>query len=289
MSGVAVVTIAHGRHEHLAAQHLGLASGTELPDSYVVVAMDDPGITEHSVGSLHRTVVHHGPTAHGGLPLAAARNLGVRRAIEGGADVVVLLDVDCLPGAELVAAYADVVGRRPESIWSGPVTYLPPPPPDGYPDDPRELEDWDDPHPARPMPDRGQHLDATDPDLFWSLSFATHRATWERTGGFCEDYVGYGGEDTDFARTAIAAGVGLGWIGDARAYHQHHPVSSPPVEHLNDILRNGRIYAERWGQWPMAGWLQEFERLGLVRRVPHGWARTTASTISTAATPAPPP
>jgi len=50
--------------------------------------------------------------------------------------------------------------------------------------------------------------------------------------------------------------LGLGWVGGARAYHQHHPVSSPPVEHLDDILRNGRLFHERWGEWPMTGWLE---------------------------------
>ena len=114
-----------------------------------------------------------------------------------------------------------------------------------------------------------------DPDLFWSLSFAVDPATWGRLGGFCEAYVGYGGEDTDLGRTAIARGTGLGWVGGARAYHQHHPVSSPPVEHLDDILRNGRLFHERWGEWPMTGWLEEFERRGLVRREGGHWTRET--------------
>lgn len=103
-----------------------------------------------------------------------------------------------------------------------------------------------------------------DPNLFWSLSFALHRDVWLRSGGFCEEYVGYGAEDTDFGSQAVAAGLDLAWTGSARAYHQHHPTKSPPVDHLDDILRNGRIFRRRWGRWPMTGWLEEFERLGLV-------------------------
>ncbi|WP_375545594.1 galactosyltransferase-related protein [Janibacter hoylei] len=34
--------------------------------------------------------------------------------------------------------------------------------------------------------------------------------TWSRIGGFCEDYVGYGGEDTDFGRLLVARGHGTG-------------------------------------------------------------------------------
>ncbi|WP_210649898.1 glycosyltransferase family 2 protein [Nocardioides sp. SYSU D00065] len=266
MTHVAVVSIAHGRHDHLAAQHRSLARGTALPDRYLVVAMDDAEIREQRVGALERTVVSVERAPGGALPLAAARNLGVRTAIDDGADVVVLLDVDCLAGAELVSSYAEVVAARPERIWSGPVTYLPPPPPSGYPEDPWALADWDDPHPARPCPAPGELVLDADPDLFWSLSFAVDRDAWGRIGGFCEDYVGYGGEDTDLARTALAAGVGLGWVGGARAYHQHHAVSSPPVEHLDDILRNGRLFRDRWGHWPMSGWLEAFEARGLVRR-----------------------
>ena len=90
--------------------------------------------------------------------------------------------------------------------------------------------------------------------------------------------MGYGGEDTDFGRTALAAGVGLGWVGAARAFHQHHPVSSPPVEHLDAILRNGRLYHRRWGRWPMTGWLEAFEEQGLVRRDGNDRVRRPAHT-----------
>jgi N-acetylglucosaminyl-diphospho-decaprenol L-rhamnosyltransferase len=278
MTRTAVVTIARGRHDHLAAQHRTLARGTALPDRYLVVAMGDDAIVEERVGELTREVVRIDLGPRGALPLAAARNLGVTTVLDGGADVVVLLDVDCLAGADLVASYADVVTARPDRIWSGPVTYLPPPPPAGYPTDPADLAAWDDPHPARPCPAPGELLESADPDLFWSLSFAVDRHAWSRVGGFCEDYTGYGGEDTDLGRSALAVGVGLGWVGSSRAFHQHHPVSSPPVEHLDDILRNGRLFHERWGEWPMRGWLEEFERRGLITDVAGHWTRTSTAT-----------
>lgn len=276
MTRTAVVTIAHRRHEHLRRQHASLASGSVLPDRYLSVAMDDDGIVRERVGDLTREVVRVDRTPGGHLPLAAARNLGVRTALEDGADVVVLLDVDCLAGGTLVQAYADVVTSRPGWIWSGPVTYLSPPPPAGYPTDPAALAALDDPHPARPLPAPGELLHAPDPDLFWSLSFAVHRRTWQQVGGFCEDYAGYGGEDTDLARSALARGVDLGWVGAARAYHQHHPVSSPPVEHLDDLLRNGRLFHSRWGEWPMRGWFEQLEERGLVRRSGGHWVHAGA-------------
>ncbi|CAM3660188.1 glycosyltransferase family 2 protein [Nocardioides zeicaulis] len=274
MSGpeVAVVTIAHGRREHLAAQHRSLALGSRRPDHYVVVAMDDPSLVPSTDLGLSSTVERIG-RADGRLPLAAARNQGVRTAIARGAEVVVLLDVDCLAGEHLVEAYAEVVAADPWVVWSGPVTYLPPPPATGYPYHPAHLAGWDDPHRGRPRPRAGEVVRDLDPDLFWSLSFAVSAPAWDHVGGFCEDYTGYGAEDTDLGRSVVARGLGLSVTGGARAYHQHHPVSRPPVEHLDDILRNGRTFHARWGFWPMTGWLEAMAAMGLVRCTGPDWVR----------------
>ncbi|CAL4858723.1 hypothetical protein MMM2322_00361 [Microbacterium sp. MM2322] len=112
--------------------------------------------------------------------------------------------------------------------------------------------------------------------LFWSLSFALTPETWRRIGGFDEAYEGYGGEDTDFAFRMRAQGVPLVWTGGAHAYHQYHQTSSPPWQHLDDILRNGALFHERWGEWPMTGWLDAFERGGGVIRYADGWRRAPA-------------
>jgi GT2 family glycosyltransferase len=268
VTGVAVVTLAHGRHEHLAAQHEALARSLRRPDHYVVVAMDDPGIRPATEHGLLRHVVQV-PADASGLPLAAARNRGVDHALRHGADVLVLLDVDCLPAPDLVAAFAAACAEDPLTVWSGVVSYLAPPPPGGYPLDALDL--LEDPHPARPDPGRGGALRRTDPDLFWSLAFAVSADGWRQSGGFCEDYVGYGGEDTDFGHLVVAAGLEHGVLGDARAYHQWHPVSSPPVEHLDDIVRNAAVFRRRWGRWPMEGWLEAFEARGLVERLDGRW------------------
>jgi N-acetylglucosaminyl-diphospho-decaprenol L-rhamnosyltransferase len=262
---VVVVTIAHGRHEHLASQMASLEACSRPPDEHVVVAMGDEELARWPA------FVVSVPTDSGDLPLASARNLGVSTALDLAADVVICLDVDCLAGEHLVSAYAAAVAADPGVLWSGPVTYLRPPPPGGY--ELAAMPALDDPHPARPAPAPGR-LEIDDRwELFWSLSFACSASAWRRSGGFCEDYVGYGAEDTDFGRGALRQGLRLGWAGSARAYHQWHPVSNPPVEHVDDILRNGAIFFERWGSWPMEGWLNEFERLGLVRRSGERWVR----------------
>lgn len=77
----------------------------------------------------------------------------------------------------------------------------------------------------------------------------------------------------------------MAWTGDARAYHQHHPVSDPPVEHLDDLLRNGAIFHRRWGEWPMRGWFEALEQRGLVRRAGEGWDRADPGTGAAPAHP----
>jgi len=273
----AVVTIAHGRHQHLTAQRRSLDAGTQRPDHYVVVAMDDEWIADWAPGRDLVPYVVEVPMDPRGLPLAAARNAGVRAAVALGADVVIGLDVDCLVAADLVAGYETAVLEEPGTLWSGPVTYLAPPAGGGY--DLARLEEEDSPHPARPAPARGMHVGGGHPDLFWSLSYALHRDAWLRIGGFDEEYVGYGAEDTDFGHRAAAVGIELSWTGSARAYHQYHGTESPPVHHLDDILRNGEIFHGRWGRWPMTGWLESFEELGLVTRTGTGWSAVRAGPV----------
>jgi len=254
-----VITIAHGRHGHLALQETGLAGSTRAPDQRVVVAMDDP--------TLDGPAVVHVPTTALGLPLARARNVGARHALELGADALVFLDVDCIPSPALLETYERALSDPVTSgdLLCGPVTYLPPAPAAGY--DLRTLADLGSPHAARPSPAAGEVDRGHDRyDLFWSLSFALSAGVWRAIGGFDEAYVGYGGEDTDVARRAEAAGVAIAWVGGAGAFHQHHPVSRPPVEHVADIVRNATIFHARWGSWPMRGWLDAFVERGLVAR-----------------------
>ncbi|PSM38229.1 sugar transferase [Streptomyces dioscori] len=276
----AVITLAAGRHGHLALQQAGLGGGTWVPEQYVVVAMGDPGLGAVVAGRRPLAAVVGCPVRDGKLPLARARNLGAVHALARGAELLVFLDVDCVPGARLLERYAEVAreSARPRSLLCGTVGYLPPPP------DPvggyrlADLPALAEPHPARPAPGAGETWDGADHTLFWSLSFALTADTWHSVGGFCEEYEGYGGEDTDFGQRARAAGVRLTWVGGAPAFHQYHPTSSPPVGHLHDILRNSEIFHRRWGWWPMRGWLDEFAERGLIRwdRSALRWERTPA-------------
>lgn len=278
----AVVTIAHGRHEHLRGQQWGLARQSVPADLHVVVAMGDTDIS--TVVADAASFGRHGPGGQpptpsvtvdlevdGELPLAHARNLGARTAITAGAQRLVFLDVDCIPAAQTVERYVAVLDeaeqdahQRGPVVACGTVAYLPPAP---HPAHYRRatLSDLADPHPGRPDPADAEVIVADDLRLFWSLSFALTTSDWERLGGFSEDYVGYGAEDTDFGQRLGAADGSMLWIGGAAAYHQHHPTEAPPVRHLTSIVRNANIFRDRWGWFPMEGWLTAFADRGLVR------------------------
>ena len=257
----AVVTIAHGRHEHLRGQAWGLSHQTQQPDAYVVVAMGDPGIAEVAGEQHPGALVVELAADPTNLPLAEARNAGAEAALRAGAEVLVFLDVDCIPEPSLVQRYAAVLASRAgstPSVACGEVRYLPPV---AHPSDYRApgLADRAEPHPARPAPEPDAVLVGADLRLFWSLSFALTARDWTTTGGFDGAYSGYGAEDTDFGQRLAAAHGELLWVGGAAAYHQHHGSEVPPVQHVHSIVRNANTFHDRWGWFPMEGWLAEFE------------------------------
>jgi len=271
---IALITLAAGRRRQLLTQREGVRRSPRRPDRYVVVSMGDAAITPSLLAGDPPADLLRLPLQRGRLPLARARNLGAEHAIARGAQLLVFLDADCIPDPQLLSRYeAAAQDQSAPCLLCGPVSYLSPAPPGGYPL--RELRALGRGHAARPVPSDNQII-AGDPRLFWSLSFAVTTETWTRVGGFCTEYEGYGGEDTDFAQLACAAGATLLWVGGAWAFHQYHPRAEPPVEHLDDILENARRFQRRWGWWPMIGWLEAFEEMGLANYDPHRqqWARS---------------
>lgn len=270
-----MVTVVHGRHEHFAHHVRSVARfAPGLP--HVVVAMDDPEIAGLSdrVGDASSRRVVELSRQDGRLPLAAARNQGARHALALGATHLWFLDVDCTLSPVTPFAYQEASRLVPEAVWSGSATYLrpgQPPPTDG-----EQCRARRSPHPAQPTVPPGSVVRDVDHDLLWSLNVAMSAPVWETLGGFCEAYAGYGGEDTDFAWKAAALGVELVWVGGAEVFHQWHPVSDPPVEHLDDILRNAATAHARWGRWPMRGWLDRFVELGLVHHDGSRYVRSSA-------------
>jgi GT2 family glycosyltransferase len=196
------------------------------------------------------------------LPLARARN---ELAAAARGELLVFLDVDCIPSENLLAAYAAAL-REHDALAVGETRYLA----RGFVArgaDERALRRAATRHPKRTdlFPALGAPRIDSRHELFWSLNFGLRRETFrERIGGFDESYRGYGIEDTDFGLRAAAAGVPLCWLGDALAYHQHHPPTRLDPAGTEALVANVRRYRERWGEWPAKGWLEELAGLGLI-------------------------
>lgn len=275
-----VITLcSRDRRTHVQRQIAALAHWAPPVTHHTVMIGEQPFSLEHT-----SAVDSTGPRP---VNLAAARNAGGDAAVAAGAELLIFLDADCIPGPDLVRFYQRAAAaQNAPSVLCGPVTYLPqdtwlPEPASlGEPSALEHVVEHTAPHPARPAPPPGQLQTATQDEytLFWSLSFAMTTNLWEQTrcafGGFCEAFTGYGCEDTDFAMNLHDRGTALTWVGGAHAYHQWHAVSSPPVEHLTEILTNAHLFHIRWGWWPMTGWLEAFEQQGLVRFTGDRWEAT---------------
>lgn len=270
--GTSVLVITGGRDTHLARVLAGLERSAPRPDEVVVVFMNQPDGAVPSTGLPVVTGHVHDP---GRLPLAAARNHAARLA---HGDVLVFLDVDCIPEAGAAGALADTVRRHPGSLVMGTPRYLGPGWADqaadrsagqsadpGLPDDGR-LRELSVPHPAR------AHLGVGPSDqwhLAWTLVLALSAADLDLLGGFDEGFTGYGAEDTDMAFRARDAGLALR-SSAATVFHQHHGVHRPPLPHFADIAVNARRFRHVHGIWPMEGWLGRFRDLGLIDWDPEG-------------------
>lgn len=255
MTAVSVVTLAKGRPDHLVNVVLGLCRQTVMPAELIVAVMQDDLYTLPDAPFPIRQM----QVAGDALPLAAARNAAARMA---GSDIIVFLDMDCIPTPELVADYAGFATAF-DGLLMGEVLYLPGGATDGAWDYDRfralAVRHSD----RRGPPPRGLEICA-DYRCFWSLNFAMRRDTFLRIGGFDERYAGYGGEDTDFGKTLDRAGVAIAWIKGGLAYHQYHPHHMPPVHHLDSVVRNAQLFEAKWGYRTMGHWLHAFRLMGLI-------------------------
>ncbi|MGO4875617.1 glycosyltransferase family 2 protein [Pedobacter psychrotolerans] len=245
---ISVLTIVKGRANALINLLKGLEMNTVLPDEVVIVFMNEP---IRSIPALSFPVHCHTILKNGQLPLAAARNLAAEKA---NGDFLIFLDVDCIPGATLIADYQR--HQNATTLWSGTVRYLrkDATEQDGFL---TSMDFWSDPDPIRGEMNEMPYA------LFWSLNFACARSVYHHIGGFDEGYEGYGAEDTDFSFTASEMHVPLKHI-PAIAYHQYHESFSPPLNHLKDIVGNANRFYQKWKKWPMEGWLKAFKDLGLI-------------------------
>ncbi len=195
------------------------------------------------------------PAAPDGLPLAAARNAGAEAALAAGADLLVFLDVDCLPGPDSArrrtprrrpAPAAARAALRPGRLPAAAAARRLRPRPAGRP-------------PVPPGPAGSRRRDRARPAattrLFWSLSFALDRA---RPGG--------GSAASTRATSATAPRTPTSrmradrdghrrWSGSAVRPRSTSGTRPPPRRSSTSTTSSATaaLFADRWGWWPMAG------------------------------------
>ena len=259
MSKISVLTLTRNRTDHLRNLLKGLAQSSRLPDECVVIYMNEPAKPVMETPFECRHYTYTDPNEK--LPLPMARNTSAQKAT---GDILLFLDVDCIPAKEMVGAYEQAIAQAPDSVLMGAVDYL------SEASKPLLKQGWTEsllrahsqPHPKRDASNLPLLSIEENYGLFWSLSFCMQRDLFDQLGGFSECYPSYGAEDTDFAWKARAQNVPLRWVPDALSFHQYHPSPVPPWHNFESIVRNARIFYDRWGQWPMEGWLQVFANEG---------------------------
>ena len=252
-----VLTLVRGREAHLHRMIEGLKRQTELPGELVIAFMQPRPMRDLPETPFPVRVV---VVDRNYLPLAESRNAAARSATYRD---LVFLDVDCIPAPTLVESYMNGLKATDHAVLQGEVRYLP-----ALDESVFDYEMFDaagEPHPSRPAIPKKGLLEEPDMGMLWGLNFALQRRLFLKVGGLDERFVGYGGEETDFARGLAEQGARLMWCGGARAYHQHHEVMRPPLQHFTDIVRNARLYREKWGEWCMDYWLGQMHEQGFIR------------------------
>ena len=250
MPPFSVITLVKGRKKQLDNLLESVERSTIKPKEVVVVWMEENRLDKDEIGGIP---VRQVTVPDAKLPLAEARNLGFETATQ---PILVFLDVDCICSPNL---FDSLIERAsPHTIVSASVRYLDEVPEHGnY----SQLESQATEHPKRESVPFDEPVDRK---KFWSLAFCIHRTTFNEAGGFDENFLGYGGEDTDFAERFHNKGTNLVFSPE-EVLHQYHTKYAPPVNHVKSICHNANYFAQQHNYLPMFSWLQAFEKLGLVK------------------------
>lgn len=274
----ALITTVRRQHDALLDQVSGFSLGAEVPDLHVVVALADRTVSQGQLpitSDRWETVIAALPTVRQQLPTARGLELGIERAVQEGAELLILLDPACIPGPRFVELLhehlASVPGTGRPTVWAPAVQRLRPPPPEGY--EFTKLKEWvvgaQPGVPALPP----EWVDAPlDPDQFTSPCLAISAADLESVGGLCPEYVGGVGHDTDLAVAVAQAGGEVRLVAGPVAYRQPEADQHSDGESVEDVERvhlaamttNAGVFRQRWNRWPVASWWTGPLRAGLV-------------------------
>ena len=207
----AVVTVAHGRHEHLRRQRAVAGERVRRRDEHVVVG---DGATRTSTRGPRTTTFPTWWSARRRPRRPAAGPRPQRRRAPGArtrcADCWCCSTSTAWPAPTWSPATPSTVGAvaGDRVVRAGDL-----PPARARPRSYRLARGSSTTRTRRgPRPRPGEVVARRRPRAVLVAVVRRHRRGLAATGGFCEDYVGYGGEDTDFGRrSSTAAWASAGW------------------------------------------------------------------------------
>ena len=254
MNDISLCTIYANRKTHLQNLVKGLIGSTIHPDRLIVVCMNDrlPELPATPFPIDTATIA----TSNNYLPLAAARNKAASIATE---KKLIFLDVDCICDRHLIEIFNYHLERE-DALYSGSVRYLHS---NWQQNQTLDLSKQSTPNKLQGTAVEGKDKVVHPCELFWSLCFGIRKKTFDKIYGFDTDYLGYGAEDTDFSFRARSQNIPLYKI-SALTYHQFHSNYDPPLNHLEEIVSNSRVFYDKWKMLPMKKWLDRFAELGYI-------------------------
>lgn len=184
--------------------------------------------------------------------ISLCRNVGLTAAAEMGAENLIMLDADCMVGKDTIRLYVDAIGKHTDGVICGPVNWMTPAPDGGY--DLDSLDENSTKEFKRQFPDSGKTVKC-DESEWWTLfglSFAMSASAWQKSvdefGGFCEEFDGWGLDDTDYGYQIIRSKeLDLYLLGGAIVFHQFHTSYVPPVDKAKDLAKNSNLFWKRNG------------------------------------------
>jgi hypothetical protein len=151
---------------------------------------------------------------------AGGNNAGLARALEAGADAIMLLNNDVLVDPGLVAKLLAALEERPEAGAAAPLIYHAPPSDRIWYAGGR-CTPWlaHSSHRGLREPDRGQYRSLEETGYLTGCCLLATAAAWRRVGLLDERYFLYA-EDADWSLRARAAGYRLLFVPTARLWHR---------------------------------------------------------------------
>jgi len=184
----------------------------------------------------------------GNLGFAGGMNVGIRRALEAGAEYVLLLNNDVTVDSGFLTAMVAAAGRRPDLAAACPKAYFRDRPDVLYSTGGR-VNVWTGTarQVGRGERDRGQYEEEAVRDYADGLCMLMSREAIERVGLLDEGYFLYW-EETDWCFRARAQGFRCYYVPGARVWHRAARSLTPTDEYHYQYQRNALMFVRKRGK-----------------------------------------